>query len=431
MEPAGRAMKPSPHLDPPAFLRSLFQVAVQAADPLVCLPPVLPPPSTGGQTCVIALGKAAAGMALAARNTLGADLSGLVVVRHGLAVDHAALGPRFEVIHAAHPVPDEQSERAGRRAMELAASLGEGDRMLALVSGGGSALAEVPLPGLTLADLRELTAALLASGAPIGEINTVRRSLSAFKGGGLAEAAGKAEVITCLISDVPGDSPGEIASGPTIADDSNDEAVSAILERYRIDVSVNIRTVMQNTRRSPVQIRVDPWPRLAASGSTALAAATHFARNHDVEVLNLGDGLAGEAQVLAREHARMAIDGARGRPLVILSGGETTVISGPETARQGSGGRNLEYLLALAIALDGAPGVHAIACDTDGLDGTSPAAGALISPTTLDSARKRSLDPHARLAAHDSHGFFEALGDLVMTGQTGTNVNDFRAIFVC
>ena len=423
--------------DPGRFLRDLVAAGVAAADPRVCLPPVLPPPLAAGRTCIIAIGKAAAGMALAARRTCGPGCTGLVVVRYGFPVDGAELGPGFEVIHAGHPVPDAASERAGRRALELAGQLTEQDRLLALISGGGSALADVPLPGVMLEDIQALTGALLASGAPIDRINAVRRALSQFKGGGLAAAAWPAEVVTCLISDVPGDAPGAIASGPTVPGPADLPACLAILQRHAVDVPPRVMQVLagagpQDAR--PVRDRAAPDPFiLAASGRTALAAAARRARAAGVAVLDLGDRLQGDARDLARDHSRLAhaaLAEDRNQPLLILSGGETSVrIDG--TARPGGrGGRNLTYLLALALALDAAPGIHAIACDSDGLDGTSPAAGAIIGPTTLARARALGLDPAACLAGHDSHQLFEALGDLVVTGQTGTNVNDIRAILI-
>lgn len=432
--------------DPGSFLRDLFAAAVAAADPLVCLPPCLPPPLESGRTCIIAIGKAAAGMALAARRTYAAPSTGLVVVRRGMPVDTAALGPGFEVIEAAHPVPDAASERAGRRALDLASALCAQDRLLALISGGGSALAEVPVAGVNLADIQALTAGLLASGAPIGEINAVRRALSHFKGGGLAAAAWPAQVVTCIISDVPGDDPGAVASGPTVPPSaspsvsSGPEALQAcrdILDSYRITAPPAVLAALagqSGDRRDTRPASVTTSPVICvASGATALAAAAGLAGRHGVLVRNFGDRLQGEARELGRDHARLARTvsaGGGAAPRLILSGGETTVtLAGPQRPGQ-RGGRNLAYLLALAIELDGAAGIHAIACDSDGLDGSSPAAGAVIDPTTLARARAIGLDPAACLDGHQSHRFFEALGDLVITGQTGTNINDVRAILI-
>nr|MCU0882990.1 DUF4147 domain-containing protein [Hyphomonadaceae bacterium] len=391
------------------LLQDLFKTAVKAVDPLTCLTPVLPPANTGGRTCVIAIGKAAGGMALAARRRYGPDVGGLVVVRHGMVVDQAALGEGFEVVHAAHPVPDAASQRAGRRALELAATLGRGDRLLALISGGGSALAEVPVAGLTLDDLRDLTIALLRSGAPIGAINSVRRALSAIKGGGLAAAAGDATVVTCVISDVPGDDVTAIASGPTIASPPGDDQAIAILDRYRLAAPENVRLLLRRADNNSRLIRRDPAPIVAASGAVALAAAAGLARERGIAVSNLGDRLDGEARQLGCDHAALALNLPHRGPALILSGGETTVTATPGASAQGRGGRNLEYLLALAIALDGAASINAIACDTDGLDGSSHAAGAVITPSTLQRARALGIDPDACLRAHDSHGFFEAL----------------------
>lgn len=436
--------------DPGSFLRDLFAAAVAAADPLVCLPPCLPPPLDSGRTCIIAIGKAAAGMALAARRTYAAPSTGLVVVRRGMPVDTAALGPGFEVIEAAHPVLDAASERAGRRALDLASALCAQDRLLALISGGGSALAEVPVAGVSLADIQALTAGLLASGAPIGEINAVRRALSHFKGGGLAAAAWPAQVVTCIISDVPGDDPGAVASGPTVPPSvsppaspsvpasvsSGPEALQA-LDRYRITAPPAVLAALagQSCDRRDTRPAPDTTSPVicVASGATALAAAAGLAGRHGVLVRNLGDRLQGEARELGRDHARLARTVAAwggAAPRLILSGGESTVtLAGPQRPGQ-RGGRNLAYLLALAIELDGAAGIHAIACDSDGLDGSSPAAGAVIDPTTLARARAIGLDPAACLDGHQSHRFFKALGDLVITGQTGTNINDVRAILI-
>lgn len=426
--------------DPGDFLRALFAAAVAAADPRLCLPPILPPPLVAGRTCVIAIGKAAAGMALAARRAYGRGTGGLVVVPHGMPVDVQALGPGFEVIHAAHPVPDADSERAGRRALALAGALGPQDRLLALISGGGSALAEVPLAGVSLADIRAMTAALLASGAPIEQINAVRRALSRFKGGGLAAAAWPAEVATCIISDVPCGDPATVASGPTVPGPEDDQAI-ALLRHYRIEVPATVQAALQRTRAARARFGPDSnriaaaTLGLAASGATALAAAARSAAQAGVAVLNLGDRLQGPARDLASAHAAQALamagaGPAQAGPQLIMSGGELSVAVSAPPGTRGRGGRNLTYLLELAIALAGRPGIHAIACDTDGLDGTSPAAGAVIGPTTLARARACGLDPAACLKASDSHRFFETLGDLVVTGQTGTNVNDFRAILI-
>lgn len=423
--------------DAGSFLRALFAKAVAAADPAVCLPPQLPQPRASGRTCIIALGKAAAGMALAARRHFGPDVGGLVIVRHGCPVDTVALGPAFEVIHAGHPVPDAASQLAGERALELASTLTAQDRLLALISGGGSALAEVPLAGLSLSDVQTLTHALLASGAPIRDINRVRRALSRIKGGGLAAAAWPAEVVTCLISDVPGDAPEAVASGPTIFSQPDPAAALALLQRHGIKVPDKVLRALRRHIAGGIQAHGRPAQPgdvvLAASGATALEAAARYASARGIEVINLGDQLQDDAGTLARAHGTLVAEVLKRRdrhPRLILSGGETSVRLGTEAVPEGRGGRNLTYLLALALALEGVPGVHAIACDSDGLDGTSPAAGGIIDPTTLARAKGQGLDPETCLRTHDSHQLFERLGDLVVTGQTGTNVNDIRAILI-
>ena len=425
---------------PDDVLRALMSEAVAAADPLVCVPPVLPPPPAAGRTCIVAIGKAAAGMALAARQTYGPGTGGLVVVPHGLAVDRAALGPGFELIHAGHPVPDAASARAGRRALELASGLSGGDRLLALISGGGSALAEVPVPGVTLEAIGTVTADLLASGAPIGAINAIRRALSAFKGGGLAAAAAPAEVVTCLISDVPGDDPGAVASGPTLPAAVDHAACRRLLLERSVTCPATIRAALSGSaghpHRPPAGRAVPARPAgpviVAASGATALAAAARAAARHGIRVIDLGDRIEGDAATLARDHGAQALELARAgpNPCLILSGGEASVRLARPPLPGARGGRNLHYLLALAITLDGARGVSAIACDSDGIDGTSPAAGAMIGPHTLHRAHALGLSPQASLASHDSHGLFGRLGDLVFTGPTGTNVNDIRAILI-
>jgi len=358
-------------------------------------------------------------------------LSGLVVTRYG----HAAPCARIEVIEAAHPVPDASGQEAARRTLDLLHGLSADDLVLALISGGGSALLALPAPGLTLADKQELGRQLLRCGASIHEINTVRRHLSAIKGGRLAVACAPARVVTLAISDVPGDDPAVIASGPTVADPTTCAAALGVLEKYRIAAPP---AVIEHLCAARDETPKPGDPRLAgatvhviASARDALDAAATAARAAGVEPLILGDALEGEASILAQEHAALAVRIARGAgpiaaPCVLLSGGETTV-----TVRgRGRGGRNTEYLLALACALDGHPGIHAIAIDTDGIDGTEEAAGASIEPDTLTRGRGLGLDAQALLADNDSHAFFAALGDLIVTGPTRTNVNDFRAILI-
>ncbi len=416
--------------DPRALLRRLFDAAVAAAQPAACLPPHLPAPPRG-RTIVIGAGKASAAMAQVLERHWPGPLDGLVVTRYG----YEQPCERIEIVQAAHPVPDAAGERAARRIAALVGGLTGDDLVIALISGGGSALLAAPAPGLTLADKRAVNAALLASGATISEMNCVRRHLSALKGGRLGALCHPARVLTLAISDVPGDAPADIASGPTVADATTCADALAIVERYRIDVPDAVRALLRDGRGESVK---PGDPRLARSEfrlvttpQVALEAAAAVARAAGVDAHILGDSLEGEARDLGKAMAGIARQVAlRGQPFaapcVLLSGGETTVtVRGP-----GRGGRNVEFLLSLALALDGLPGVHAIAADTDGVDGAEEIAGALIAPDTLARAWTRGTSPRASLDANDAHTFFQALGDSVVTGPTLTNVNDFRAIFV-
>jgi glycerate 2-kinase len=416
--------------DPRALLRRMFEAAIAAAQPALCLPPHLPAPPTG-RTIVIGAGKASAAMAQALERHWPGPLEGLVVTRYGYAVPC----DRIEIVQAAHPVPDAAGERAAQRIAALVGGLSEDDLVIALISGGGSALLAAPAAGLTLDDERAVNAALLASGATISEMNCVRRHLSALKGGRLGARCHPARVVTLAISDVPGDAAGDIASGPTVADPTTCADALAIVARYRIDLPAAARALLADGRGESVK---PGDPRLARSEFTlvttpqvALEAAAAVARAAGVAAHILGDSLEGEARDLGKAMAGIARQVAtRGQPFarhcVLLSGGETTV-----TLRgAGRGGRNVEFLLALAIALDGLPGVHAIAGDTDGVDGAEEIAGALLAPDTLARSWARGTSPRASLDANDAHTFFQALGDSVVTGPTLTNVNDFRAIFV-
>lgn len=415
---------------PRQLLLHLFQRALAAADPLQLVAPHLPPPPRG-RTIVIGAGKAAARMAQAVEQAWQGELSGLVVTRYG----HGAPCQRIEVIEAGHPVPDEASAAAAQRMLALVRGLASDDLVLCLMSGGGSALLSLPAPGISAADKRELTRQLLRSGAPIGEINRVRRHLSAVKGGRLALACHPAQVVTLVVSDVPGDDPAVVASGPTVPDHSSGADALAILDKYGIPAGDAVRALLRDPARAAP--RPDD-PRLArnrvtviATAQQALDAAAAAARQAGYAPLVLSSSMEGEAREVALVHAAIARQVRRhGQPLappcVILSGGETSV-----TVRgNGRGGRNAEFLLALAVALDGLPGVHAIACDTDGIDGTEDNAGALIGPDTLAHARAAGLDAAALLQQNDGYGFFSRLGELVVTGPTRTNVNDFRAILI-
>jgi hydroxypyruvate reductase len=380
----------------------------------------------------VGAGKAAAAMARAVEHAWrDVPLEGLVVTRYG----HGVPCTRIEVVEAGHPLPDAAGRDAARRIMSLAHGAGADDLVLCLLSGGGSALLALPAEGVTLEDERAVTSALMRAGATIAEINCVRRHLSAIKGGRLALAAAPARVLTLAISDVPGDDPAVIASGPTVADPTSRADALAVLARYGCDVPASVEAhLRQEASETPKP--GDPGlahteMRIVATSAEALAAAARRARAAGVEPVDLGAHVEGEARAVARAHAQRVRDvrarGAPARPpCVLLSGGETTV-----TVRGGGrGGRNGEYLLALAAELDGAPGVHALACDTDGIDGTADNAGAIMGPDTPARARALGLDAREALARNDSYGFFAALGDLIVTGPTRTNVNDFRAILV-
>lgn len=415
---------------PHTLLMHMFHSALAAVDPLAVLAPHLPPPPRG-RTIVIGAGKAAARMAQAVEQHWQGEVTGLVVTRYG----HGAPTRRIEVIEAGHPVPDEASTTAAQRMLALVRGLSEDDLVLCLMSGGGSALLSLPAPGITLDDKRALARRLLACGAPIGEINCVRRHLSGIKGGRLALACSPARVVTLVVSDVPGDDPAVVASGPTIPDGSCAADALALLAKYGIDISPALRAVLED---AGLAAPMPHDPRLAgnravviASAQQALDAAAAAARAAGYTPLILSGCMEGEAREVALVHAGIARQVlAYGQPLaapcVILSGGETTV-----TVRgQGRGGRNAEFLLALAVALKGLPCVHAVACDTDGIDGTEDNAGALLGPESLARARAAGVDAAALLQDNDGYSFFAALGDLVITGPTRTNVNDLRAILI-
>ncbi len=366
------------------LLRGIFNAAIEAADPAKMLARHLPPPGSG-RNIVIGAGKAAASMAAALEDAWpDVNLEGVVVTRYG----HSVATRKIKVLEASHPVPDEAGEGAAREIMATVQGLTEHDQVIALISGGASALLVLPAPGLTLSDKQLVAKALLASGAPISTMNRIRRQLSAVKGGKLAAACAPARLITLAISDVPGDSPAIIGSGPTWYDGAD----------YR----------------------------LIATPQRSLEAAAAFAEAHGVPAKILGDALEGEAAALGRSMAAQAL--AETGPVILLSGGETTVTIG--NTKPGRGGRNSEFLLSLAIALNGAKNIFAIAGDSDGIDGTEDAAGAIIRPETLARAKQAGLDPQAYLDGHDSYSLFAVLNDLIITGPTLTNVNDIRAILV-
>jgi len=423
-------MTAPPPFDPPDLLRLMFDAAVASAQPAHCLAAHLPPPPKG-RLIVLGAGKASAAMARAVEDAWSGPLEGLVVTRYGYGVPCS----RIEIVEAAHPVPDAAGLAAAERILARARAAGPDDTVLCLISGGGSALLALPADGLTLADKQTVNRALLASGATIAEMNCVRRHLSAVKGGRLTAAAHPAKVVTLLLSDVPGDNPRDIASGPTVADETTCADALAILRRYAIDLPAHVRDLLESGDGETVK---PDDPRLAgldtrmiATPQSALEAAAAVGRATGLPVHILGDAIEGEARDvgtclagIVRQIVRR--DQPFAAPCILLSGGETTV-----TVRgSGRGGRNVEFLLSLAIGLDGLDRVWALACDTDGVDGLEEIAGAILTPDTLARAWAAGIRPKEALAANDGHGFFGALGDAVVTGPTLTNVNDFRAVII-
>jgi hydroxypyruvate reductase len=415
---------------PRQLLRSMFDAAVAAASPKLRVRGHLPPPPKG-RTIVVGAGKASAAMAKAVEDAWPGQLSGLVVTRYG----HAVPCKSIEIVEAAHPVPDESGHRAAQRMLELVQGLGPDDLVLALISGGASALLSLPAPGLSFQDKQKVNEGLLRSGAAIGEMNTVRKHLSAIKGGRLAAAAFPARVVTLVISDVPGDDPADIGSGPTVADKSTVADARAVLKKYGISEP---RSAIEHLNRAEDETPKPSSARLAntmtiliATPLLSLEAAAEVARKAGVLPLILGDALEGEARevgsIMGGMARHVAMHGQPAPPpVVLLSGGETTV-----TVRgKGRGGRNVEFLLSLAVTLNGLPGVFALAGDTDGVDGAEEIAGAIITPDTLRRAAQLGISAKECLADNDAHSFFETLDDQVITGPTLTNVNDFRAILV-
>lgn len=416
--------------DQRALLGALFGAAVASADPARIVPAHLPA-RPAGRTLVIGAGKASAAMAAAFEAAWDGPLSGLVVTRYG----HAVPCARVRIAEAAHPVPDAAGEAAAREMLGLVRGLAADDLVVALVSGGGSALLPLPAPGLALADKQAVNRALLASGATISEMNTVRRHLSAIKGGRLAAACHPARVESLLISDVPGDDPVIIASGPTVPDPSTLAEARAVVAKYRLDLPPAVARALAD----PANETVKPGdPRLAraahrivARPMAALEAAASVARRAGYLPLILGDAIEGEARAVGRAQAERALLEARaGRRVALLSGGETTVTLPADGRRLGEGGRNVDFLMALAHGLAGAPGIAALAADTDGVDGAAEVAGAILLPDTLARAEAAGYPLAEALHAFDGHGFFGRIGDAVVTGPTLTNVNDFRAILI-
>ena len=417
--------------DPRQFLLDLYASAVASVSAEKCLPSFLPTPPPNGRTLVIGAGKGSAAMAHTVEEHWQGDLSGMVVTRYG----HGAPCRYIEVVEAAHPVPDEAGRRAATRMLQMVQGLTKDDLVLCLISGGGSALLALPAAGITLEQKQSINKALLKSGATISEINCVRKHLSAIKGGRLALACAPARVVTLLISDVPGDDPNIIASGPTLVDPTTCAEALAVLDKYRIVIDDAVRQHLQSgagETPKPGDARfASNTHHVIATAQHALDAAAATARSHGIAAHILSDGIEGEARDIGLMHAALARqirhrEQPFQRPCVLISGGETTV-----TVRgSGRGGRNAEFLLSLAVALDGASGIHAIACDTDGIDGSEDNAGALLDPTSLQRASTLGIRAVKLLDNNDGYSFFHALGDLVVSGPTRTNVNDFRAILI-
>ena len=415
---------------PRELLATMFDEAVKAAQPEHCIPRFLPK-APQGRTVVIGAGKASAAMAQALERHWTGSLTGLVVTRYGYAVPCT----RIEIIEASHPVPDAAGLEAAHRMLDLVRGLSADDLVICLISGGGSALLPLPGPGVTLEHKQAINRALLRSGATISEMNCVRRHLSAIKGGRLAAACHPARVVNLLISDVPGDNPIDIASGPTVADPTTCADALEIVRRYSIELPDAARSVLETGAGETIKPGDDRLARvtthLIATPQLALKAAAKVAALAGVTPVLLGDAIEGEAREVGKVMAGIALQTRNHHqpvppPCVLLSGGETTV-----TVRgKGRGGRNVEFLLALALALDRAPNIHALAGDTDGVDGQEEIAGAFVAPDTLSRAWAQGIRARDRLDDNDGHGFFEALGDSLVTGPTLTNVNDFRALLV-
>lgn len=407
-------------------LLSLFADALEVTLPRHAVPKFLPSPPKG-RTLVVGAGKASAAMAQTLEAHWQGPLDGLVVTRYG----HAAPCKHIEIIEAAHPVPDEAGRQAAARIFDMVQGLTKDDLIIALISGGGSALLALPADGLTLEDKQGINSALLKSGATITEMNCLRKHLSKIKGGRLAEAAYPTPVHTLMISDIPGDDPSMIASGPTVPDATTLTDSRHIVSKYQIKLPKMASNMLEDPKcetpkpGDPIFESVENI--LIATPQMALEAAAKTARAQGMKVEILSDRIEGEARDVGIEHASLALDYSKtGKSGVMLSGGETTVT----VKGRGRGGRNVEFLLSLAIALNGAKGISALACDTDGIDGSEDNAGARITPDTLARAAALGLDPAEFLENNDAYSFFEALGDLIITGPTLTNVNDFRAILV-
>ena len=437
------AAYPDPHQNPKAFLRYLFDTAVARAQPLLNMQGLLPPPPRG-RTIVVGAGKAAGAMAHALESLwpASASLTGLVVTRyHHTPPRPPGLPQRIEVVEASHPVPDQAGVEASQRLLALTRGLSADDLVICLISGGGSSLLTMPADGLTLSDKQRINRELLESGAPIGEMNTVRKHLSRIKGGRLAAACHPAKVVTLTISDVPGDDPAVIASGPTVPDETTCEQALALLDRYGISMPDGVRFALQTgaleTPKPGDAVFAGHQVMMMATPMQSLQAAAEAARAAGLNAYVLSDEIEGESREVAKVLAALARAAARGhgpfqKPCVIVSGGETTVTLRPPVAGfpKGKGGRAGEFCLGLAMALQAQDGVWALAADTDGIDGVEDNAGALVTPDSLQRCDRLALKPAAFADRNDSYRLFEALGDLVVSGPTHTNVNDFRALLV-
>ncbi len=419
------------NITPKTLLKDMFLAAVNAAQPEHCIPPYLPA-RPKGRTIVIGAGKASAAMAQALeRHWDQGPISGVVVTRYGYAVpcEH------IKILEAAHPVPDQAGENAAHEILRTINNLSPDDLVICLISGGGSSLLPLAAPGISLADKQAINKALLKSGASISEMNCVRRHLSAIKGGRLAAACHPAKLLNLIISDVPGDNPMDIASGPTVDDPTSCEQALDIIRRYGIDIPVAAKTLLESGQGETIKPDDDRLAHvtthLIATPQMALQAAARVAEQAGIKAVLLGDSIEGEARDVAKVMAGIALSTKQHgqpatAPCVLLSGGETTVtIKGT-----GRGGRNVEFLLSAAIATAGTEGIYGLAGDTDGVDGQEEIAGAYFDPSTLRRAWDKGLRPVESLDNNDGHGFFEALDDALITGPTLTNVNDFRAILV-
>lgn len=418
-------------IDPRQFLNDLYATAVEAVSAQKCMPAYLPKQAVKGRTLVIGAGKGAAAMAKVVEDNWPGKVEGLIVTRYG----HGADCKQIEVVEAAHPVPDEAGRAAAGRMLELVKGLTEDDLVLCLITGGGSALLSLPGEGISLEQKQALNKALLKSGATISEMNCVRKHLSAIKGGRLALACAPARVVTLLISDVPGDDPGVIASGPTLPDPTTCAESLAILKKYKIEIPGNILQHLESGAGETPKPGDERFARnehhVIATAQHALEAAAEKARAAGITPYILSNDLEGESRDVGSVHAALAKQVAAygqpfAKPCVILSGGETTV-----TVRgKGRGGRNAEFLLSLAVSLNGTPDIYALACDTDGIDGSEDNAGAIYQPDSIARATAAGCSAKAMLENNDGYGFFDALGDLIISGPTRTNVNDFRAILI-